>query len=156
MTGPEDPTREQPVVEQPTVSTAPPPTPARPHRWWSVIPHHLGRARTSTVVISLLFVALFVLYLNVRPDPEAGAGTTSGGTDVTEPAPTTGGTTTTPPAPTTTPASPTVEEPTTTEGTTPTVPEDTTVPSEPTGTVPSPETETETVPPLPTTSEPTG
>ncbi len=128
MTGPSEPTGEQP---------------AEPRRWWSVIPRHLGRARTSTVVIGLLFVALFALYLNVRPDPEA-TGTTGGGADVTEPAPTTGGTTT-PPEP----------APTTTEESTAPVPEDTTVPPEPTETVPPATTET-TVPPLPTTSEPTG
>jgi hypothetical protein len=142
VTGPSEPTGEQP---------------AEPRRWWSVIPRHLGRARTSTVVIGLLFVALFALYLNVRPDPEVPAGATGGDTDVTEPAPTTGGTTPPPvPEPTTTPPPSTVEEPTTTEDTTTTVPEDTTVPPEPTETVPAPTTDTTSVPPLPTTSEPTG
>jgi len=35
-----------------------------------VVPHHLGRARTSTVVLALLFVGLYTLYLYVRPpDP---------------------------------------------------------------------------------------
>ena len=142
MTAPSEPTGEQP---------------AEPRRWWSMVPRHLGRARTSTVVIGLLFVALFALYLNVRPDPEAAAGTSGGGAGVTEPAPTTGGTTTTPaPEPTTAPAPTTAEEPTTTEDTTATVPEETTVPPEPTETVPAPTTGTTTVPPLPTTSEPTG
>ena len=142
MTAPSEPTGEQP---------------AEPRRWWSMIPRHLGRARTSTVVIGLLFVALFALYLNVRPDPEVPAGTTGGGTGVTEPAPTTGGTTTTPaPEPTTDPPPSTDEEPTTTEDATTTVPEETTVPSEPTGTVPPPTNDPTTVPPLPTTSEPTG
>ena len=155
MTAPEDPTREQPVVEQPSVSTAPPATPAQRHRWWSVIPRHLGRARTSTVVISLLFVGLFVLYLNVRPDPEATAGNTSGGTDVTEPAPATGSTTTPAPSePTTVPAPTTAEE---TGETTTTVPEESTLPPEPTETVPPPTTgPTTSQPPVPTTSEPTG
>jgi hypothetical protein len=34
------------------------------------VPHHLGRARTSTVVLALLFVGVYTLYLHVRPpDP---------------------------------------------------------------------------------------
>ncbi|SET87951.1 hypothetical protein [Geodermatophilus poikilotrophus] len=50
-----------------SVSTAPPPA---PRRWWSAVPHHLGRARTSTVVLALLFVGVYTLYLHVRPpDP---------------------------------------------------------------------------------------
>ncbi|MDP9428951.1 MAG: hypothetical protein M3Q47_08785 [Actinomycetota bacterium] len=56
---------------RPSGSTAP--FPAR-RRWWSAVPHHLGRARTSTVVLALLFVALYTLYLYVRPaDPAAGS-----------------------------------------------------------------------------------
>jgi cytoskeletal protein RodZ len=52
---------------QVSVSTAPPPA---PRRWWSAVPHHLGRARTSTVVLALLFVGVYTLYLHVRPpDP---------------------------------------------------------------------------------------
>ncbi|HST96578.1 MAG TPA: hypothetical protein VLJ85_02970 [Geodermatophilus sp.] len=63
--GPGEPTGEL------SVSTAPPPA---PRRWWTAVPHHLGRARTSTVVLTLLFVGLYALYLNVRPpDPPAGA-----------------------------------------------------------------------------------
>ena len=59
--GPGEPTR------QVSVSTAPPPV---PRRWWSAVPHHLGRARTSTVVLALLFVGVYTLYLHVRPpDP---------------------------------------------------------------------------------------
>ena len=59
--GPGEPTR------QVSVSTAPPPA---PRRWWSAVPHHLGRARTSTVVLALLFVGVYTLYLHVRPpDP---------------------------------------------------------------------------------------
>ena len=59
--GPGEPTR------QVSVSTAPPPV---PRRWWSAVPHHLGRARTSTVVLTLLFVGVYTLYLHVRPpDP---------------------------------------------------------------------------------------
>jgi hypothetical protein len=59
--GPGEPTR------QVSVSTAPP---SAPRRWWSAVPHHLGRARTSTVVLALLFVGVYTLYLHVRPpDP---------------------------------------------------------------------------------------
>ena len=59
--GPGEPTR------QVSVSTAPPPA---PRHWWSAVPHHLGRARTSTVVLALLFVGVYTLYLHVRPpDP---------------------------------------------------------------------------------------
>ncbi|SNS85158.1 hypothetical protein SAMN06893096_10958 [Geodermatophilus pulveris] len=67
----------------PSVSTAPP---AAPRRWWSAVPHHLGRARTSTVVLALLFVGLYVLYLYVRP-PDPAAGTVpADGTSVETPA----------------------------------------------------------------------
>jgi hypothetical protein len=156
VTGPDDATREQVRVE-PTVSTAPPP--GRPHRWWSAIPSHLGRARTSTVVLGLLFLAVGALYLTVRPEPVATA-TTGGGTGVTTPAPTTAG-----PIPETTPAgttpAPTTEvEPTTTEGstspTTPptTSPTDGTTPEETTRSAPPPTTGT--TPPVPTTVTPTG
>ncbi len=151
MTRSEDATGEQPAVE-PTVSTAPPP--ARPRRWWSAIPKHLGRARTSTLVLGLLFLAIGALYLNVRPEPE---GTTIVvDTGVTTPAPTTGGTPTTTPPATTTPAPTTPSEPTTTEESTSTVPTESSVPGETTETVPTPTptTETTSVPPVPTT--PTG
>jgi hypothetical protein len=153
VTGPDDATREQPVVE-PTVSTAPPP--ARAHRWWSVIPHHLGRARTSTVVLGLLFLAVFALYLNVRPDPVATTTTTGGVSEVTEPAPTTGGATTTVPPTTTSPVPTTEVPPTTTpEATTTTESTETSAPPETTETVPAP-TETTPAVPAPTTATPTG
>lgn len=64
------------VPAAPRVSTAPAigdtttPDVAPGHRWWSAIPRHLGRARTSTVVLGLLFVVVFTLYLNVRPPAE--------------------------------------------------------------------------------------
>lgn len=155
MTGPDDARREpeggpQEVVEQPLVSTAPPP--ARPHRWWSTIPRHLGRARTSTALIGVLFLALFALYLNVRPDPE-GTTTTGGDTEVTEPARTTGSTTPTPPA--TTPPAPSTVAPTTTGETSTSGP--TTDSTSPSTTTPSlPPTGTTTEAPLPTTSVPSG
>jgi hypothetical protein len=58
-----EPTREQPTVS-PEVTTRSP---------WHVsrIPAHLGRARTSTVVLAVLFVAIFALYLNIKPDAPA-------------------------------------------------------------------------------------
>ena len=151
MTAPGDSTGEQPAVA-PTVSTAPPP--ARPHTWWSAIPSHLGKARTSTLVLGLLFLAIGTLYLNVRPDPVVPA--TTGNTTVTTPAPTTGGGATTP-APTsatvpTTEAVPTTTAPTTTL----TVPSTETLPGETTSTVPPTTTEPTTVAPVPTTAAPTG
>ena len=53
---------------------------------WKRLPHHLGRARTSTVILSVLFLAIFTLYLNVRPD-DPGTRTTpaGGGSDVEAP-----------------------------------------------------------------------
>ena len=153
MTGPEG-TREQPPVD-PSVTTAP--APGRPHSWWSTIPAHLGRARTSTVVLALLFLAVGALYLTVRPDPVGT--TTTGNTSVTTPAPQTGGgggsptsepTTAAPTAPTTTNA------PTTTESSQPfDLPTTSTVPEETTDTAPSTTEEPTTEAPLPT-SEDTG
>jgi hypothetical protein len=98
-----EPTREQPVVS-PEVTTRSP---------WHVsrIPAHLGRARTSTVVLSVLFVVIFALYLNVKPDTSGAATTgTSNQAPVTTEAPASG-TTPQPPTrssvPTTTPSLPT-------------------------------------------------
>lgn len=137
--------------EEPTVSTAPAAAPGSPadsssplprHGWWAAIPRRLGRARTSTVVIAVLFVAVFALWLNVKP-PAPGATPPAEDTPVTEitdPAGTTEPTrteetepteepaTTTTPAPTTRPTAPTT---TTAPGTSTTAPE-TTAP-EPTG-----------------------
>ncbi len=106
--GPDEPTR------QLSVSTAPPPA---LRRWWSAVPHHLGRARTSTVVLALLFVGLYVLYLYVRPpDPPAGAPSGStvqtsapAATGPAEPTETSAPTTTAPTTEPTTAPSPTEE-----------------------------------------------
>jgi hypothetical protein len=140
-----DPTQEQPAVA-PTVTTAPAGSP------WSRIPAHLGKARTSTVVLSLLFLAIGTLYLNIRPDTPPPATAVTGDTvpaQPTAPAPETTATTTPETTPETTETSQdqptTTAEPTTTEDTTPsettggggsttTVPE----PTVPTATVPSP------------------
>lgn len=140
---------EQPEVT-PTVSTAP----ARSRWQLSRIPAHLGPARTSTVVLAVLFLAIGTLYLNIRPEP---TGTTTSGTtgvtDTNQPAPTyepTAPTTTDTTAPTTTD-----EVPTTTDTTTPGATSGTGTPSERTGTsatrTTQPTTET-SVPP--TTSAP--
>ena len=37
-----------------------------------------GRVRTSTLLLSLLFVAVFALYLQVRPPPPGGASSSDG------------------------------------------------------------------------------
>ncbi|RBY96998.1 hypothetical protein DQ237_05195 [Blastococcus sp. TF02-8] len=89
-------------VAKPTVSTAPaaPPT----HRWWSAIPSHLGRARTSTVVLAVLFVGIFFLYLEVKPPVEGSVTEETGVDQPVVPAPST----TTPPS--TTEPEPTTEE----------------------------------------------
>jgi hypothetical protein len=79
--GPGEPTRRLPA--QPSVSTA---SASAPRRWWSAVPHHLGRARTSTVVLALLFVGLYTLYLYVRP-PDAPTPAPASGTTVETPAP---------------------------------------------------------------------
>jgi cytoskeletal protein RodZ len=97
-----------------SVSTAPPPA---PRRWWTAVPHHLGRARTSTVVLTLLFIGLYALYLNVRPpDPPAGAPSGStvqtsapAATGPAEPTETSAPTTTAPTTEPTTAPSPTEE-----------------------------------------------
>ena len=57
----------EPTAEQPQVTaTVSPATPPRSR--WGAIPDHLGRARTSTVVLSLLFLAIGALWVNVRPE----------------------------------------------------------------------------------------
>ena len=98
-----EPTREQPAVT-PEVSTRSP---------WHVsrIPAHLGRARTSTVVLTVLFLAIFALYLYIRPDT---TGAASAGTGTPVPAGPTAPASR--PAPTTTPAPQTSEVPPTPTG----------------------------------------
>lgn len=135
-----EPPAQQPAMT-PTVTTA-------PARRWSRVPGHLGRARTSTVVLVLLFLAIGALYLTIRPETSETSTTETGNQQPAD--------TTTPvapaPAETTTPAPETTtdSEPTTTEESTPTTPTetaDTTTPFGPTETgVP-----TETLPSEPTT-----
>jgi cytoskeletal protein RodZ len=140
-----EPTQEQPAVT-PQVTTAP--VGGR----WSRIPHHLGRARTSTVVLGVLFLAIFALYLNIRPETTGTATTETGNTaPVQAPASTSEPATPTTPAPETT-----TEQPTTTEAPPTTdVPTETTAPEGTTeSTVPTP-FGTSTVP-TPTLTSPAG
>ena len=59
----EQPTGSPPVT--PRVSTAPPRS-----RWQlGSVPSHVGRARTSTLVLAVLFVLVAALWIGVRPDP---------------------------------------------------------------------------------------
>jgi hypothetical protein len=127
--------------------TTPEPTPPVTRSPWHIsrIPGHLGRARTSTLVLTVLFVAIFALYLYVKPETPATV------TGVQVPASTTAPARTTA-APTTTPEQTSDQQPTTTEAptttaastdtTTPTAPSEssaqTTTPSLPTPTVSSP------------------
>jgi hypothetical protein len=153
----------EPPAEQvatPTVSTAPSGTAEPPHSaWWhwNALPHHLGRARTSTVILSVLFLAIFALYLNVRPDVTTDTTPAGGGSDVEAPANPLVPTAPTTPEPTEEP-SPTTEPEETTEApgedsTTPTT--DSTPSSPDTGTTES-TTGSTTEPSDPTeTSEPT-
>jgi hypothetical protein len=142
MTGP---AQQQPPVA-PTVSTAP----ARSRWRVSRLPPHLGPARTSTVILVLLFLTIGALYLYIRPETTGTAetGTQQPASTTAPAAPTTAETTA--PAPETTTDS---EAPTTTETT-----ESTTIaPTDPTTDVPAPEEEptdtgvlTTTPPPEPT------
>ena len=60
------PTRVLPATaEQPAATTQAPPA-AR--FWRQRLPGRIGRARTSTVVLAVLFLACSALYLGVRPD----------------------------------------------------------------------------------------
>ena len=136
-------TPEQPAVA-PTVSTAP----ARSR--WSKLPSHLGRARTSTLVLAVLFLAIGALWINIRPDEPSPAATISETGTEQEPVPVVPTTT----APETT-AEPTTEAPETTEAPTtsaelsPTTDEPTPTPT-PTTTAPR------TTEPLPTFSSTPG
>ncbi|NEK85911.1 hypothetical protein GCU60_09065 [Blastococcus saxobsidens] len=147
----------------PSVSTAPAgadsttPDVAPRNRWWSAVPHHLGRARTSTVVLGVLFVAVFALWLNVRPPTDGTPRTPSEPADVnapvvpglpeeTEPAETE-------PAPTTTAPRPTTSAPATTSPSRTSAPATSTTPEPTAGTTPSApaeDTTDETVPDSPT------
>jgi hypothetical protein len=142
----EQPAVDQPAVERPSVRTAPPPS--RIRRWWAAVPPHLGPARTSTVVLAVLFLALGSLYLTVRPEPVpvvAVQTTTPGATTARATVPaTTAPTATTAPAPTTATTSAPTSEPTTE------TPSATTTTETPTGTV-VPTTEVPTT--APTTTE---
>jgi hypothetical protein len=128
MSDPRKETAEQPVVS-PSVSTDPGRGPWRLRR----IPSHVGRARTSTLVLSVLFLAIGALYLQIRPPEQPPPGPTVSDTDIVEPVPTTTAPTSTPTSePTTTaPETETQDTPTTTAERTPTEePTETTAPEE--------------------------
>ena len=148
------PTAEQPAVT-PTVST----DPGRSRWHWSAVPSHLGRARTSTVVLGLLFLAIGALYLYIRPDTVAPttAGTTSGTVVQNTPAPTTAAPRTTAPHTTATPKTTANEStaPTTSAPTDTSLSTDTSAPTDTTGstaTLPTltPQTAPDTTPSSPT------
>jgi hypothetical protein len=148
-----EPTAEQPAVT-PTVTTAP----ARSRWRVSKLPSHLGRARTSTLVLAVLFLAIGTLYLNIRPETPGTTTTSDTGTVqpapiTTAPAPETTLEPSTTSAPQTTSAPTTSAEPTTTptdEPTDTTTPEETTESSPPTSATPS------SRPTTPTVVSPTG
>ena len=62
----DQPTRVLPSTAEQPAATTTAPSPAT--FWRQRVPAHLGRARTSTVVLAVLFVVFFGLYLAVRPD----------------------------------------------------------------------------------------
>jgi uncharacterized membrane protein YgcG len=102
MTAPREEQPPAPATTGPTVSTAPPRS-----RWgWSRVPAHVGPARTSTVIIAVLFAGVFALWLVVRPETAtvASSGSTGGAqpTQVQQTVPAT--TTPAPTTATTTPA----------------------------------------------------
>ncbi|MGY1635809.1 hypothetical protein ACI78V_04050 [Geodermatophilus sp. SYSU D00742] len=157
----EHPTRELPTG-RPSVRTAPP---SGLRRFWSAVPHHLGRARTSTVVLTVLFLAIGTLYLYVRP-PVTGVGTIQQPAGSTQPAPapapvtteptrapeTTEPTGTTEPTPTPTRSTAPTSTPRETTGTTPeeTTPEEGTTRTSPREPAPTPAPTSDA--PVPTTS----
>jgi hypothetical protein len=139
----------EPTAEQPQVTaTVSPATPQ--HSRWGAIPRHLGRARTSTVVLSVLFLATGALWINIRPEaetPPADPAVVEQSVVPVVPVPTEPSPTPTPtpePVPTTTPErSSTSEAPTTASTDVPTstdtstgFPTTTPEPSEPSATLP--------------------
>jgi hypothetical protein len=151
VSGPDDDrTVEQPAVEQPSVRTAP--APSRIQRWWASVPSHVGPARTSTVVLAVLFLALGSLYLTVRPEPVpvvAVQTTTPAGTTARTTVPATSAPTTTTTSETSAPTTSTTTAPTSEP--TPESPSETATTETPTDTV-EPTTEVPTT--EPTTTEP--
>jgi cytoskeletal protein RodZ len=118
MTTPHEEQPQTEVAATPSVTTAPPRA-----RWrFANVPSRLGRARTSTVVLAVLFVAVFVLWVYVRPETVATpAGTTNDVNGPVAPATTSSAPpTTTSEAPATTDPTTTAPSETTTESSTPT------------------------------------
>jgi hypothetical protein len=150
----------------PTVSTAP----ARSRWSWSRVPSHVGPARTSTIVLAVLFVLLLVLhgYLQAHAQNGYTTVTTDTGQRVrvrtadlsgTPPAPATQTATTTAPTATTTPRSTTPARTSSTAPTaTTTTPPRTVVPSATDTSAPAPSSTggLTSVPSLPATGSPSG
>ena len=71
MTGPSGPpTRALPAAAAPPPAPPSSSAPAPASFWRQRVPARIGRARTSTVVLGVLFVVLAGLYVLVRPDVE--------------------------------------------------------------------------------------
>ncbi|WP_448615155.1 hypothetical protein [Modestobacter sp. URMC 112] len=152
MTGPSGPpTRALPAAAPPPPSSEPSSSAPAPASFWRQrVPARIGRARTSTVVLGVLFVVLATLYVLVRPDVEYTTVTTETGQTVRVPVSQLGPTTE--PAE---PATPTTEAPVETG---PSAVPTTTDPAEPTtsrDTAPAPTTAEEETEPTGTTRETT-
>ena len=117
MTTPREEQPQTEVAATPSVTTAPPRA-----RWrFANVPSRLGRARTSTVVLAVLFVAVFVLWVYVRPETVATpAGTTGDVNAPVAPVSTSSVPTTTSEAPATTDATTTAPSESTSGSSTPT------------------------------------
>jgi hypothetical protein len=141
-----EPTRVLPSTAEQPAPTTEAPAPAR--FWRQRVPAHLGRARTSTVVLAVLFLAFFGLYLLVRPPAvEYTTVETTSGQTVRVPVSELD--------PTTEPAAPTTNAPDTGTPTGPTPP--TTAPgTTPPRSTPSATSTDETTDEAPTSSRPTG
>lgn len=150
----------QPTTPVPQLTTEP--VARRARIWPRKVPARIGRARTSTVVLAVLFLGLFVLWIGVRPANTDGVPATpaSSTTGVEQPAPTTEPpATTSEPAPTSTAEETTTTPRTTTSRPTTTAPTTTTDEDEPTSTptTTAPERTTaapSTTRPAPTTTAP--
>ncbi|MCZ2823257.1 MULTISPECIES: hypothetical protein [unclassified Modestobacter] len=142
---------DQPTKVLPQTTAEPPahaaPATRRTPGWPSSVPAHIGRFRTSSVVLGVLFVVLFVLNL-LLPQPDSGTSPVvlPSGETIAVPnslLPSDARTTTTP-TPTSTPTAPSSEVPTEDE-------EPVTTPSRPTTRAPA-STPTPTRAPSPTTA----
>ena len=116
MTTPREEQQQTEIAATPSVTTAP----ARARWRFANVPSRLGRARTSTVVLAVLFVAVFVLWVYVRPETVATPAGTTGDVNAPVAPASTSSVPTTTEAPATTDATTTAPSETTTESGTPT------------------------------------